>query len=377
MEKGRFRGDSIMTRRLKVLASFALIIAFAQRGAAELPEMVLAEASFDAAKLRVHFIDIGPGLAILIETPGDRRHVFVDGGKWSLDDLLTYLAKFLPTSAPIDIGIVTHADSDHYRGMQKVFTAYQVKEFWYTGYESTELAGVAAWPEFKQQVVDEDGCASYVPLRDHVAVGDTRVIDDGGTPSPADDVIVRFLNVDRDPPVRDQISGRAFDESQRRNNASLVFKMTYKNVSFLITGDINGRDKEHTAESTDNEIDSEELELWVRHTLYPERYSLKATVLQAPHHGSNGSCSLHFLKAVAPEWIVIPAGHQYNHPDPATLRRITKAGLVPSKVLRTDEGDSTPETPDVQDPRGDDSYVFQTDGDSLTVTKVRMRPAEP
>ena len=40
----------------------------------------------------------------------------------------------------IDLAIVTHADYDHIRGMIDVFEDYEVGEFWYTGYESRELA---------------------------------------------------------------------------------------------------------------------------------------------------------------------------------------------------------------------------------------------
>ncbi|MCH7527702.1 MAG: MBL fold metallo-hydrolase [Planctomycetes bacterium] len=331
------------------------------------PAIALDSVTLDASKLRVHFIDIGPGLAVLIETPNDRRHIFVDGGKWGLADMSEYVSRFVPTTTPIDIAIVTHADSDHYKGMKRIFDTYDVRSFWYTGYTSTTLSGLPTWTGFLQQVDDEEGCAVYSPISNWVSAGDTEVIDDGGTADTQDDIVVQYLNVDSNPPERGPIFGRSFDEGERRNNASLVFKLVYKDVSFLFTGDINGRRKEHESASTDDEIDSEELELWVRHQL-DAKYSLKATVLQAPHHGSNGSCSLRFIQAVDPEWVVITAGHQFNHPHPAALRRFATAGIEASHVLRTDEGDSTPEVSSVRDPRGDDCYVFETDG--VTVTRI-------
>jgi len=200
-----------------------------------------------------------------------------------------------------------------------------------------------------------------------VRAGEFEAIDDAGTPQDKDDdVWIQYLNVDRYPPKYGPIFGREFDESKRRNNASLVIKIIYGDVSFLITGDINGRDKEHVGAEYHQEIDSEELELWVRHQLDDVNYGLKATVLQAPHHGSNGSNSLYFLEAVAPEWIVVPAGHKgYNHPDPDSLRRMQLAGVDESHILRTDLGDTTPETRHVE-PTGDDSYVFETDEQTIT-----------
>ena len=46
--------------------------------------------SLDEDTLRVHFIDIGGGLAVLIETPGG-KHMLIDGGKKGKDDYETYL----------------------------------------------------------------------------------------------------------------------------------------------------------------------------------------------------------------------------------------------------------------------------------------------
>ena len=39
----------------------------------------LSQMSLDESKLGVHFIDMGAGLAMLIETSGGRMHTFVDG----------------------------------------------------------------------------------------------------------------------------------------------------------------------------------------------------------------------------------------------------------------------------------------------------------
>ena len=319
----------------------------------------LSQVSLDESRLRVHFIDIGPGLAMLIETPNDRMHIFVDGGMWGLDGMETYVRNFVDDDEPIDIAIVTHPDFDHYAGMRRIFSRYEVSQFWYTGYDSDRLA--SGWDGVIDQINSEPGCDIYWPLNEWVEVGDTEVIDDAGTAATNDDVVIQYLNVDDDPPARDPISDRSFSESQRRNNASLVIKLIYGNVSFLITGDINGRNKDHEGTDTDREMDSEELELWTRHQLW-EDFDLSSTVLQVPHHGSNGSCSLPFLQAVGARWAVITAGHKHNHPHPGALRRLETSGLRADHVLRTDEGDSTPETRSARDARGDDCFVFETDG---------------
>ncbi len=72
-------------------------------------------------------------------------------------------------------------------------------------------------------------------------------------------------------------------------------------------------------------------------------------------------------------FVVIPAGHQYDHPTVDTLRRIGVAGVEAAHVLRTDQGDSTPENRTTKDPRGDDSIVFESNGSRITrIIRVSM-----
>jgi beta-lactamase superfamily II metal-dependent hydrolase len=357
------------TARLLTIATccFSLFVAFAFAQEAEPPgdAVRLQDVDLDETRLRVHFIDIGPGLAALIQTPNDNRHIFIDGGKWGVADMETYVENFVdPDESNIDIAIVTHPDYDHYKGMERILDKYEVGEFWYTGYESEELPD--SWDTFVSKIESEEDCTMYWPLEDWVSAGDYEVLDDGGTPDDAsDDVGILHLNVGSDPPEVGPVFGRRFSESERRNNASYVFKVIYGDVAFLFTGDINGRDKEHTSEDTENEIDSEELELWTRHSVSNE-YSLKSTVIQISHHGSNGSSSLPFLQAVGATWAVIPAGHEHDHPTVSALARIQKAGIAADHILRTDDGDSTPETSSLKDIRGDDSFIFETDGQTIT-----------
>ena len=155
------------TARLLIISicCSCLLVAFAFAQEAEPPgaAVKLADVNLDETKLRVHFIDIGPGLAALIETPNDNRHIFIDGGKWGLADMETYIEKFVGAEdSEIDIAIVTHPDFDHYKGMGKIFDKYKVGEFWYTGYDSDELP--PSWDTFKSKVEDEEDCTIYWPL---------------------------------------------------------------------------------------------------------------------------------------------------------------------------------------------------------------------
>ena len=88
-----------------------------------------------------------------------------------------------------------------------------------------------------------------------------------------------------------------------KNNLSCVLKVSNQEGSVLLTGDI-----EKEAEN----------KLIAR---YPNK--LSSTVLIAPHHGSKTSSSAQFIKAVAPEIVLIPAGYKnrYHFPNNQVISR--------------------------------------------------------
>lgn len=116
----------------------------------------------------------------------------------------------------------------------------------------------------------------------------------------------------------------------------MVVKVTAGMVNFLFTGDLPG---------------AGEAELLREYRAGNKASSLKAAVLQVPHHGSNSSATEEFLQAVDPAAAVVSAGFQnsFGHPHKAVLERLNRRGC---QVFRTDlEG----------------AVVFHTDGRRLTV----------
>lgn len=311
--------------------------------------------------LRVHFIDIGGGLGALIETPSG-KHILIDGGKKAGSQYETYVEHFVD-SETIDYLIVTHADDDHFYNMTRIIEDYYVGEFLNTGYYSKKLFNLKRWPRFIQETLPklvEEGTLVYSPIRDYVDVGTFESIDDLGTDDMDDDVYIHYLNVDKQPLTRDPDSKRKFSESEQRNNASLVFRIVWHNTSFLFTGDINGRPKKET----DNEfIDSEEKELLDRHNQDDVNFGLESTVIQIAHHGSNGSSSLPFLRAVNAEWVLVPAGNAHGHPTKYAMNRIKAVTTDNNKILRTDasgiESYDSDGNDDTYDEFADDSYIFE------------------
>lgn len=98
------------------------------------------------------------------------------------------------------------------------------------------------------------------------------------------------------------------------NNTSVVLRLSYKNNSFLFTGD--------ASEEAENDMISGGAEL-------------KADVLKVGHHGSKTATSEAFLKKVQPSYAVISVGQDntYGLPDNIITQRLADARI---KTMRTD-----------------------------------------
>ncbi len=70
-------------------------------------------------------------------------------------------------------------------------------------------------------------------------------------------------------------------------------------------------------------------------TVVARQTPVAADVLKVGHHGSAYSSSPAFLSAVQPTYAVISVGvNSYGHPAPATLARLSSAGI---QLWRTDQ----------------------------------------
>ena len=100
---------------------------------------------------------------------------------------------------------------------------------------------------------------------------------------------------------------------QNLNDNSVVARLTYGQVSFLLPGDAG---------------------VGVEQRLVAEGVPLQSTVLKVAHHGSCGSTGQVFLEAVRPQVVVVSVGadNDFGHPCAGVLERL--AGIP---TYRTDE----------------------------------------
>jgi len=261
--------------------------------------------STTGSNLTVHFIDVGQGDAILILY--QNWTVMVDSGnRYSSirDKLDRYLADLNLTR--IDLAIATHADSDHIGQLAHLMQSLGVGEVWTNGEPGTSQT----WLNLNQTIHN-------LSIPEHVARrGDTYIMGN-----------VTILVLNPSEPV--------FGE---QNSDSVVVRLTYMNVFFMLTGD------------ADEEAEARILSIF-------QSEELRSDVLKLGHHGSRHSSTEPFLDAVSPKVAVISCGYDnpYGHPHNETIQRLIERNIT---YFRTDIH-----------PELIDDIVATTDGYRLTVTQ--------
>ena len=227
-------------------------------------------------RLHVSVLDIGQGDAILIQTPNG-QDILIDGGP-DPQKLSMELGKKLPFwDRTIELVILTQPQSDHLAGLTEIVQEYEVLQIMETPLKS-DSALYIQW----QSLIKERN----IPC---TSVYSNHIIELGNN------IYMELLN----PPI--PLFQNTSDDT---NNNSLVIRLYYNEISFLLTADIHYEAEYH---------------------LISNRTCFKSTVLKVAHHGSNTSSSTSFLTMVDPEIAVISVGrdNRFNHPHPDTLERIT------------------------------------------------------
>lgn len=252
--------------------------------------------------LQVAFLDVGQGDAVYIRTPNG-NDVLIDGGPDN--SVIQKLYEIMPTfDRDIDMVVATHPDKDHIAGLIQVFESYQVHTF----LRSEVSSGTSFDNSLRTRAEQEPSLQTIVARRGQRIILDKK-----------HGIYLDILFPDQDT--------TSFKEDP--NEASLVSRLVYQNISFLITGDAPVSVEQFLARN--------------------DASLLKSTVLKLGHHGSQTSTSDEFLDQVQPHYAVVSAGNNnsYHHPHQSVIDRITTRQI---KTLST---------------IGLGTIIFETDGERL------------
>jgi len=236
--------------------------------------------------LEVHFFNIGQGDSIFIETPQGKQ-ILIDGGPDKT--VLEKLGKTMPFyDRNIDLVVLTHPDADHITGLVEVLKHYQVEHILSSSLEK-DTAVYKRW----QDLIEEKN----IPLT-LAQIGQKIILEK--------EIIMNIL-------WPEQTLVESF--AKKANNVSVVGKLIYGQIEFLLTGDIEKEVEQYLVNN-------------------PLACGLASDILKVPHHGSKTSTSYDFLKAINPQIAIISVGldNRYNHPHKDILERLKDV-----LVYRTDK----------------------------------------
>jgi competence protein ComEC len=250
-----------------------------------LPLFVVAPLLPPPGAFRVTVLDVGQGLAVLVQTSahsllydtGPRFNESADAGDRIIAPMLRGSGV-----ARLDAMIVSHQDSDHSGGALSLL-----------------------------QTVPVTWLASSLPLehaivRARIESGETAERCVAGQRWQWDGVDFALLH---------PVEANYVNPKLKANDLSCVLRVSNSAGSALLTGDIEAR----------TEVD----------LIRRDGAALHANLLLVPHHGSRTSSTSAFIAAVAPDVAVFTPGYRnrFGHPRPEIVARYADAGI---RMYRTD-----------------------------------------
>lgn len=222
--------------------------------------------------MEVHYIDVGQGDSILIQTP-ENKTILIDGGTpESGAEIMDFLNK--QQIKTINLLIVTHPDVDHIGGLAKVLKSAKVDKI----LDSGKLYTTRTYRNYTKQISKQK-----IPV----------------------EIAEKNQVIELDPSIKIRVLN-TYEPFRDNNESSIALKVTYKEMDFLFMGDIK---KEQEKKLTGN---------------------FQAEIIKVAHHGSRTSSSLDFLKKVNPKVAILTYSKQndYGHPVDQVIENLYKVNAL-------------------------------------------------
>jgi competence protein ComEC len=236
-------------------------------------------------ELKVIFLDVGQGDAILIEQGSNQ--ILIDGGP-SGQVLLEKLGRYVPFwDREIELVIATHPDQDHIEGLLEAMKNYKVDSL----IEGSEQSESQLYKNYEDLIAQKQiqKLAAEAGVKIKLGQAELEIL------SPRAPVPMGVVN--------------------DTNAYSVVAKLVFGQNSFLFTGDFPDTEEKKLAQ---------------------EAIDLSADILKVSHHGSKYATGIDFLDKVNPRDAIISVGkkNRFGHPTEEILNRLREKKV---NIFRTDE----------------------------------------
>ena len=218
-------------------------------------------------EISVHFIDVGQGDCVLIDTP--EKDMLIDCGEEEYaGKVIMYLRKYGVTK--LDYIIASHPHSDHMGGMSRIMTAFEAGEFIMPDVPDDMIPQLEFYADAMNVITAKGISLTYSEIGRSISLCEGTQL---------------------------EIIGPIGTDYSDLNSYSIIAKLISGNRSFLFTGDME-KDAEYVMAGS-----------WLS--------DLSADVIKVPHHGSASSSSMDFVIRVHPEYAVFSVGddNKYGHPN--------------------------------------------------------------
>ncbi|SHF00994.1 competence protein ComEC [Thermoanaerobacter uzonensis DSM 18761] len=239
--------------------------------------------------LEVTFLDVGQGDGTFVKTPHGKTFLIDGGGRplfatssFDVGEDLVLPFLYYKGVMKLDGVFISHTDIDHVGGILSILQQMTVDKI---------FIGMQKVTDGNFKGLMEIAKSKNIPI----------VFLKKGDKVKVDGVEIYVLHPDPQNLI----------EENPINNNGLVFKMKYKDMEFLFTGDI-----EKPAEEILKNLD------------------IKTDILKVAHHGSNTSSTQEFIKKANPKVCIVQVGkNSYGLPDERVLKYLQEK----TKVYRTDK----------------------------------------
>ena len=241
-------------------------------------------------RLHVSFLDVGQGDAAFVRLPHGATLLVDAGGlvgasTFDIGDRVVAPVLRAAGVRRLDYLVLTHGDPDHIGGAGAIVEEFRPRQIW---------EGIPV-PRFEPLKILHAAALDRGLMWTNVLAGHHVLVDEVDVsvlhPSPAD-----------------------WERQKVRNDDSIVLELRWRDVSFVLTGDIGKA---------------------VERQLPGHFAPAPLRIVKVPHHGSLTSSTPEFLRALHPSLAVFSAGraNHFGHPAPEILERYREAG---ARILRTD-----------------------------------------